>query len=464
MVLIWGRIADRLSIRTVTAVANIIVALALVLFVNVKSAYPGLLLIRLLFSIGASGITTVLTASLSVLSASAVVMPANTITPTISQDSSESQPLLGWRRRITPPTENGGIIKKRPAALSAFLGISAGTGALLAVFLFLRIPSWLPSLNNPANQSIRNLRIAFYIVAGIALLNAIIAFVFLPSKTQDIHSSARDTGTLSYIKHEIGQIFNGFRLAGKNANIALACAGGFAARAQTISVSAFVPLYVASYFFKQGLCNPSSHEELKQSCHEAYALASAISGVTQLVALLSGVAFVWVTRLSRTLAFTSLLGCVSFAILGRSAFGPFFGGENPKNLATWIASLGIGIAQTGSVTISLALIAKERARLQDEKSSAESIAHGEDSTEEGYQVEESPSISKRGHESGNGETAGALAGAYSFCGGLGVLSVSALAGLLPSTAAAGAPFLGIAAVDLLLAIGAIAVTMRNVQP
>lgn len=87
------------------------------------------------------------------------------------------------------------------------------------------------------------------------------------------------------------------------------------------------------------------------------------------------------------------------------------------------------------------------------------------------------------------ETAGALAGAYSFCGGmllifvkcgcsirrlrltslsvthsigLGVLSVSALAGILSNKAPAAAPFLGISAIDLLLAVGAIAVALRTV--
>lgn len=45
MVLLWGRIADKLSPRTTTAVANLIVALALVLFVQMKAAYPGLLLV-----------------------------------------------------------------------------------------------------------------------------------------------------------------------------------------------------------------------------------------------------------------------------------------------------------------------------------------------------------------------------------------------------------------------------------
>jgi len=211
---------------------------------------------------------------------------------------------------------------------------------------------------------------------------------------------------------------------------------------------AFVPLYVASYFFERGLCDPSSPDELKQvcldppyketynlespsyyissdyilhpscpplqSCHEAYALASAISGVTQLIALLSGVAFVWVTRLSRTLALTSLLGCLSFTILGRSAFGPALGGADPENIGTWIASLGIGIAQTGSVTVSLALIAKERAKMQDLR---ESVEREDDEFEDGYRVDEETVESALKNSSHEGETAGALAGAYSFCGG-----------------------------------------------
>lgn len=181
-----------------------------------------------------------LSASLSILSASAATSNAasNIITPTISQDSCESQPLLGWRRRPSISNEaNQGLIKKKPAALSAFLGVSAGSGALLAVFVFLRISTWIFPSGSPADQSIRALRIAFYIVAGFAFFNGVIAFYFLPSKAQALHDKAHDNGTWAYIKHEIGQILNGFRLAGKNANIALACAGGFAARAQTISVS-----------------------------------------------------------------------------------------------------------------------------------------------------------------------------------------------------------------------------------
>jgi hypothetical protein len=44
--------------------------------------------------------------------------------------------------------------------------------------------------------------------------------------------------------------------------------------------------------------------------------------------------------------------------------------------------------------------------------------------------------------------------------GLGVLSVSALTGILSSRGPPASPFLGIAAIDLLLGIAALAISMR----
>ena len=151
-----------------------------------------------------------------------------------------------------------------------------------------------------------------------------------------------------------------------------------------------------------------------QSCHEAYALASAISGVTQLVALLSGVIFIWVVKLCRTLGITSLIGCISFAVLGRSALGSIFGAENPNNWLTWLATIGIGLAQTGSVTLSLAMITRNREQLHtgtkwgddgvpdEDRSYSSEITAEEDGADE--------------------EMSGALAGVYSFCGGEKVLN------------------------------------------
>lgn len=159
----------------------------------------------------------------------------------------EGQPLLGWRRRRGSDEESTRRARYKPAAIPAFLGISAGLGALLAVFVFLRIPTWLnpagvrPLLSSgapsQADQNTRGLKIAFYIVAVIAVLNSIIAFFGLPKTVRESKKTKEDESLGEYIKHEVAQIFRGFEVAKHNAHFRLACAGGFAARAQTISVS-----------------------------------------------------------------------------------------------------------------------------------------------------------------------------------------------------------------------------------
>lgn len=161
----------------------------------------------------------------------------------------EQQPLLGWRR-APPASENtkSSLAARKPAALSAFLGISAGLGALLAVFAYLRLPIWLSGTSSTSTA--QSLEITISVVAGIALLNAVVAILFLPrgfeqtsemepSGEQSITSKRLGTTVIvaNALKREFKQIFRGFRLATADSTIALACLGGFAARAQTIAVS-----------------------------------------------------------------------------------------------------------------------------------------------------------------------------------------------------------------------------------
>lgn len=223
---------------------------------------------RLLFSIGASGITTMLSATLNILVAARSVNrnmheddddffrapgpSSNDFDEEARNDdeqdvSSPDQPLLGWRRR--PPTvQQDQHANHKPAALPALLGISAGIGALLAVFGYLRIPTLVSGRANHTSfslltttsiihsqQETRGLRIAFYIVAAIAVLNAVIAFIALPKNIQEAEGHPHTFW--GYIKHEVSRILVGFKFAKANARFRLACAGGFAARAQTISVS-----------------------------------------------------------------------------------------------------------------------------------------------------------------------------------------------------------------------------------
>ncbi len=99
------------------------------------------------------------------------------------------------------------------------------------------------------------------------------------------------------------------RLGLTDPDIALGYLGGFVARASTVAISLFVPLYVNAYFIGHGFCRhgggggddggtrepPSSlsspSPDLKHECRAAYILASALTGAAQLVALLCAPVF-----------------------------------------------------------------------------------------------------------------------------------------------------------------------------
>lgn len=193
---------------------------------------------RLLFGVGASGITSMLSALLTSMAARNdashdIVQP---LTP-----ASEEQPLLGWRRPA-PDTVTGKRPKSPHARLAALLGISTGLGALLAVFFFLRLPTILHSHNDTAG----GLRRAFRLVAAVALMNACWAAFTLPQSQATItsapsfsHSEPQKNKVrriCSGITAELLQLCQGFVLGSRNATIALGFASGFIARAQVITV------------------------------------------------------------------------------------------------------------------------------------------------------------------------------------------------------------------------------------
>ena len=76
--------------------------------------------------------------------------------------------------------------------------------------------------------------------------------------------------------------------------ITLAYIGGFVARASSVAISLFIPLYINVYFLHHaigggdgGACDgdPTS-PEYRKNCRGAYILASMVTGICQLVALL----------------------------------------------------------------------------------------------------------------------------------------------------------------------------------
>lgn len=160
------------------------------------------------------------------------------------------------------------------------------------------------------------------------------------------------------------------------------------------SVSVVSRAFHSQYFRTHSLCDnlvadPSGGPE---ACRSAFVWASILSGAIQTVSLcacpLIGMLGSYTSQ-PLVLLGTSLLGAGSF--LGMAAL------PDPRHMLVWPCVVGIGLAQAGGIVISLSLLATGRAQLV--------------------------ATQKR-------EIGGALSAAYSFSGGIGILSVGQISGTL----------------------------------
>ena len=153
-----------------------------------------------------------------------------------------------------------------------------------------------------------------------------------------------------------------------------------------------------------------------QGCRPAYSFASALIGSINLITLLIA-PFLSLIRQSPPflLSLTAALGAISFLLLGRGEFS-LVGtvDSDPRSGTTWLAAVGIGVAQIAAVVLSLSVVSAARNRLLSSSKAIISHAGEGDTAEEGQPVEGGSTeldVDKQ-------EIAGALAGAYSFCGGM----------------------------------------------
>lgn len=109
------------------------------------------------------------------------------------------------------------------------LGVCTGLGALLAVFVFLRLPARL----SPKDAA-HGLKATFRTVGAIACANALIALVTLPTDENIVAPKRYKKWS---ILREIRKLTRGFAIGLRNANLSLGFAAGFAARAQTIIIT-----------------------------------------------------------------------------------------------------------------------------------------------------------------------------------------------------------------------------------
>lgn len=455
-----------------------------------------------------------------------------------------------------PADENTSLLPQQPngrapsksfhGRLAALAGVSTGFGALLSVFVLLRLPTLLARLHDGKSHQKdkalqQGMRESFIIVSVLAVIVAIALGLTLrmdkpllrrresstvqeenldeaPSSSvtpssreerrQRMKSRLRNNRSRTVGLQLVQGVFQlargsiaGFSLASRNMDLTLAYIGGGLARACTIATTVFVPLLVTRFFYTSGLCTDLDTpdvpaEELKRRCRQAFTVASILSGVIQLVALVMAPLVGWLCDTyspAHALLTTTSIGTFAFLTM---ALGLPDGGD-PKSGQAYIAAVGIGICQIGAIVASLAQCAQAKSQLRsttqkhtvvdvvEQAQTASMTGAGMSSSELAAEEE---SRRKRGNKrlpyrrsrtqnsstfartlfstSSSSQTSGAIAGAYSAVGGLSILFVSLFGGFLSDLYAPAAFLLmtGFSALTCLVsAIGVVRTRRRQVE-
>ncbi|KAH8701002.1 putative MFS transporter [Talaromyces proteolyticus] len=487
---VWGLLSDKIGVRYVCTAGYAIIALSLVLFVQASNVYPQLLLGRLLFSLGGSAVSTMVTA----------VLP--TVTESNNKSNQQRRSHHIWRASlssevtITPSRFERRLSRQAEAEqtassssrLAGFVGMFAGCGALIALAVFLPLPARFEKYGSSPADAVKQ---SYYIVSLVALIISIVCFFGLrnlpgeqgkhlrslwtpPSEAVESNGS-QPSSSVNHLN-----LLYAFSLSFKQPDILLGYVGGFVARASSVGISLFIPLFVNHYYRNSDLCsNPGSDVisrrdlgDIKKSCPEAYILASILTGVSQLIALLCAPAFGYLSEKSRRSNFPLLFATIA-GITGYVAFpllpSPQFKGPNGNGGVFLIMSL-IGISQIGAIVCSLGILSNGVLSINPqpshERPSLQVPNPSEDETHSAPQGEHEPLLSKPGSSLATNNLnhlKGAIAGIYSLYGGAGILILTKLGGLLFDVLSSGSPFYIMAIFNGMLLVSGIACGLWRYQ-
>ncbi|ESZ98055.1 hypothetical protein SBOR_1586 [Sclerotinia borealis F-4128] len=506
----WGILSDRVGVRVVCVLGYAIVGLALILFVQAKNVFPQLLLARLFFSVGGAATATMVTAILPSMTARKTdnsesspnlrsALPEN-VRHSIATESIDSEititPTNYNGRRGSYPGDHSKTMKQSgssPPRLAGLVGVFTGCGALVALIAFLPLPAQFSRMKGVSQgQAVAD---SFYVVGVVSLMVSCFCFIGLRGLAGEEGKGwrlllgrpvVRDTAEVVYSHHgrEDTEKFQPYWklitdstiLGFKDAQIGLGYLGGFVARASSVGISLFIPLYINSYFIGHGFCQGSPNDpspELKKECRRAYVLAAELTGASQLIALLCAPLFGYLSDRYRRFNIPLLVASV-FGIIGYIGFAQLASPE-PQNIdgrggspVVFIMVALIGISQIGAIVCSLGLLGRGvlgdeggynlSSQLQDAASDAD--PNSSDTTETAPLIA-SPSLRK---PSSRNHLKGSIAGVYSLSGGAAILLLTKLGGYLFDNLSTGAPFYMMAVFNvILLVIGIGAGVYREIR-
>jgi hypothetical protein len=379
-----------------------------------------------------------------------------------------------------------------------------GCGALVALILFLPLPARFQKAHIPPSQALQD---TYYIVGTIAFLVSLACLFGLRNLAGEEGKSWRTflgpaksnngatigTKVLPYWR----LLLNAIGLAGQDPLIALGYLGGFVARASSVGISLFIPLYVKTYYIRTGLCSPSPDApgDLKSECRQAYILAAQLTGISQLTALLFAPVFGYVADRWRV----HHLPLMGAAVAGVVGYGAFAGLEGPETRGThgsgavYPIVMLLGISQIGAIVCSLGLLGRGISGLESTQGSHVGYGNGNghgnrtastgvarfgtiDEDEESPHQDQEPLIphdnvddNTNGHAlaplAANNDLShlkGSIAGVYSLAGGAGILLLTKLGGFLFDAKSTAAPFVMLAGFNVLLLVGGVGCSFWSV--
>lgn len=404
-----------------------------------------------------------------------------TITPDRFRSSSQDPP--------APSKKDAGASTSQLAGL---VGMFTGCGALVALLVFLPLPTRFQDAGeNPAAA----VAAAFYVVGAIAILVAIGCFFGLrrlPSEDEkgwkrligkDEHKTpehARDL-ILAYPFLFLESVRLGFN----SPLIGLGYVGGFVARASSVAISLFIPLFTNHYFLHTGECavDPNNPSDIKHACPQAYKLAAMLTGISQLIALLCAPIFGYLSgkypRYNIPLLLAAVSGVAGYAMFGSLA-SPDYKSEDGTGAIFVIVAL-LGISQIGAIVCSLALLGRginnnESPLNGSAIESMDDSYHPSAGTTPPERItpvdEEEPLLpqdqtystsrpSSTPENKSYNDMKGSIAGTYSLFGGFGILLLTKAGGALFDSTGPGSPFYMMAAFNFVLLIVGVSVGIKQ---
>ncbi|KAI9166638.1 hypothetical protein HJFPF1_02750 [Paramyrothecium foliicola] len=493
----WGLISDRLGVRWVAVIGYGIIGISLCLFVQARNVYPELVLARIFFAIGASAAATMVTAILPSLTddndddtkSPVSTRRKQTRGSRLSEAFSVSSELTITPERYTRTHSNDGVSRSgpdtkdqsgKPSTLAGYVGLFTGCGALVALSLFLPLPAQFGTIDGVTPGEA--VSYSFYVVGGVAVLVAIFVSIglrnlkgeedkgwktLLASRNQ--HEEGNGTGEdgqdgpvrqklVPYLHLLKDSVFLGFT----DSRIALGYMGGFVARASTVAISLFIPLYINTFYISNGFCQGSPNDpspELKKECRAAYVLSSILTGVAQLMGLICAPLFGYLSSRTRRVNYPvvtgAVLGIVGYVILPQLASPEFkdVDGRGGTAAVFLVVSL-IGISQIAAIVCSLGSLGRGVLAVDAPRNDPHEPTIAP-SREESTEREPLLRVSTDLESVSRVRLKGSIAGVYSLCGGAAILLLTKLGGYLFDSLSRGAPFYMMAIFNAILLVASL---------